>query len=54
MGRARDSAAYMNMIDFEIPVYSNPADYYMKLLAIKYPKRPIDEEKIEYLTSQYD
>ena len=44
----------MNSIDFEIPVYSNPADYYMKLLSIKYPKRPEDDDKIEYLLNSYN
>ena len=36
-----------------MPQFANPADFFMKILAIKYPKKKDDEEKIEYLNRYY-
>ena len=36
-GEARQSAQYFRDIGFGLPQYSNPADTYMRILALKYP-----------------
>ena len=52
-GDAKDSVAYFKFIDRPVPQFANPADFFMKLLAITYPKRVEDEEKINYLNRYY-
>ena len=52
-GPARESPAYFNSIGFHCPTFSNPADYYMKVLSITYPKNAQDEKKVNYLYSSY-
>mmetsp|Transcript_26773 Transcript_26773/g.25798 ORF Transcript_26773/g.25798 Transcript_26773/m.25798 type:complete len:92 (+) Transcript_26773:930-1205(+) len=36
-----------------MPLYANPADFFMKVLTIDYPKEKIDEDKIAYLVNKY-
>jgi hypothetical protein len=36
------SAEYFRSIGFKIPTFSNPADTYMRILAIKYPPEKKD------------
>lgn len=36
-----------------MPQFANPADYFMKILSIKYPKQEDDIEKIEKLIRMY-
>ena len=38
-GDAKISHEYFSSIGFECPMYSNPADHYMKTFAINYPKK---------------
>ena len=52
-GDAKKSVDYFKMINRPIPKFANPADYFMKLLSINYPKREEDFEKLEYLTRNY-
>mmetsp|Transcript_32952 Transcript_32952/g.40761 ORF Transcript_32952/g.40761 Transcript_32952/m.40761 type:complete len:102 (+) Transcript_32952:1028-1333(+) len=52
-GDARASASYFNQIGKPVPRFANPADYFMKLLSINYPKGPADEEKIGELRRNY-
>ena len=52
-GDAKGSVEYFKKIDRPMPQFANPADFFMKILAIKYPKKKDDEEKIEYLNRYY-
>ena len=44
---------YFRKIDRPVPQFANPADFFMKLLSIKYPKKQDDEEKMDYLNRYY-
>jgi ABC-2 type transporter len=46
-GPARDSTLHFSKIGFVCPGQTNPADYYMRILSINYPKTKADDEKIE-------
>lgn len=37
-----------------MPHHTNPADYYMDVLAISYPKSKVDLKKIKALKKNYD
>ena len=50
-GEAKDSTRYFEDIDIPCPKFSNPADFFMKILTIDYPKNSNDEKKLEYLCS---
>ena len=52
-GDAKASVEYFKKIDRPVPQFANPADFFMKLLSINYPKQPEDEEKLEYLNRYY-
>ena len=52
-GDAKYSPEYFRKIDRPVPKFANPADFFMKLLSINYPKMPADEEKITYLNRYY-
>jgi ABC-type multidrug transport system ATPase subunit len=38
-GDAKDSIQYFKKIERPVPQFANPADFFMKLLSIKYPKQ---------------
>jgi hypothetical protein len=42
-GPVRDSTLHFSKIGFSCPSRSNPADYFMRILSINYPKKPEDE-----------
>jgi hypothetical protein len=46
-GPARDSTLHFSKIGFVCPGQTNPADFYMRILSINYPKTKADDEKIE-------
>jgi hypothetical protein len=46
-GPARDSTQHFNKINLRCPVTSNPADYFMRILSVNYPKQQEDEALIE-------
>lgn len=48
-GDAKNSIDYFKKIDRPVPPKTNPADFFMKLLSINYPKQQADEEKLTYL-----
>ena len=52
-GDAKASVEYFKKIDRPVPQFANPADFFMKLLSINYPKGPKDEEKLDYLNRYY-
>jgi len=41
------------MKQFMVPKRCNPADFFMKVLSIKYPKQADDEEKLTTLNNAY-
>ncbi|CDW73845.1 abc transporter family protein [Stylonychia lemnae] len=53
-GLARDSTKYFSSIGLNCPLFSNPADYYMKVLTINYPKQESDEKKLTFMMNSYD
>jgi len=53
-GAANKSTEYFNSIGFNIPRFANPADYYMKILSVNYPKEKVDEDKINLLKLKYE
>jgi len=42
-GSAKDSTKYFSSIGYLCPIQSNPSDYFMKVLAVNYPKKLEDE-----------
>jgi ABC-type multidrug transport system ATPase subunit len=53
-GRAKDSTSYFATIGFQCPTRSNPADYFMKVLTVNYPKAESDEAHISNLFDHYN
>ena len=53
-GLAKYSSQYFKSIGWEMPIHTNPADYYMAVLAISYPKSKQDIKKIKALKKHYD
>ena len=53
-GKAKDSTAYFASIGHQCPLQSNPADFYMKVLTVNYPKQAEDENKIKFLMDNYN
>jgi ATP-binding cassette subfamily G (WHITE) protein 1 len=45
-GRAKDSTSYFASIGHSCPVTSNPADFYMKILSVNYPKNEEEDKKL--------
>ena len=52
-GLAKDSVHHFAKIGFVCPIHSNPADYFMRVLSVSYPKTSDDENLIKTLTSHY-
>lgn len=52
-GKASDSSTYFKNINIPLPRFANPADFYMKILTINYPKQSNDEMKIEFMVNNY-
>ena len=52
-GDAKTSDQYFASIGYNVPRYANPADYYIKVLTINYPKEELDEKKIDVLQNSY-
>lgn len=55
-GDAAESLEYFRsfkMKQFTVPKRCNPADFFMKVLSIKYPKQADDEEKLTTLNNAY-
>jgi hypothetical protein len=52
-GDATRSVEHFKMINRPIPRFANPADYFMKVLTVNYPKKPEDEAKVQELARHY-
>lgn len=48
-GPARESTLHFSKIGFVCGAQTNPADYYMRILAIDYPKTSEDDKRIEMI-----
>ena len=54
-GAADKSAEYFrNSLGFKIGSHCNPADFYMNVLSVNYPKGELDEKKVTFLKNKYD
>lgn len=53
-GKASQSVGHFAKIGFNCPVHSNPADYFMRVLSVNYPKTEEDESVIKVLVTGYD
>jgi hypothetical protein len=53
-GLANQAPRYFADSGFEFTKFSNPADIFMKVLSINYPKQLIDIEKLDKLIQNYD
>jgi len=53
-GRAKSSPKYFSDLGYPISGFCNPADKFMAVLSINYPKRKEDNDKIEYLRQCYE
>lgn len=42
-GDAKKSIEHFRLINMPLPRFANPADYFMKVLTVRYPKRAEDE-----------
>ena len=52
-GDAKKSVDYYKLINYPVPQFANPADFFMKLLSINYPKTQEDLDKLDYMTRNY-
>lgn len=41
------------MINKPVPRFANPADFFMKILSVRYPKTKEDNDNLEYLNRNY-
>lgn len=53
-GEAKLSAKYFRNLGFTLPTFSNPADTYMRILAVNFPKTAKDEAKLRFFNKHYD
>lgn len=52
-GLAKDSTLHFAKIGRTCPSRSNPADYFMKVLSVNYPKEAEDEKTISLFVEHY-
>lgn len=52
-GDAKASIQHFKMINLPVPQFSNPADFFMKVLSVKYPKTKEDEDRLQHLNLNY-
>jgi len=48
-GACAKSREYFDKIGYAVPKFSNPADFFLKLLSVNFPKTKEDIDKIENL-----
>jgi hypothetical protein len=53
-GLPLESTLHFAQIGILCPLRSNPADFYMRVLSVNYPKTSEDEEKIKTVVNHYD
>lgn len=53
-GGAKESVEYFRKNGFEMKKAYNPADYFMKILTVNYPKKEEDLERIDKFNTMYN
>ena len=53
-GLANKSPEYFRSIGFKFEKFANPADIFMKILSVNYPKRDVDVQKLDLLVNNYN
>ena len=53
-GRTKDSTAHFAKMGMICPASSNPADFYMKVLAVNYPKTEDDDRQVAAVVNHYN
>lgn len=48
-GTAANSYIYFQLIKYPMNKFMNPADHFLKVLQVNYPKKEEDNRKIDYL-----
>ena len=52
-GLAKDSIRYFGEMGLQCRLHTNPADYYMRILTVNYPKSEEDDKHIQDLIDHY-
>jgi hypothetical protein len=52
-GPCKDSTAHFAKMGMVCPLQTNPADFYMRVLSVNYPKQPSDEARVQEIVKQY-
>jgi ABC-type multidrug transport system ATPase subunit len=52
-GDAKKSVDYYKLINCPVPKFANPADFFMRLLSVRYPKSQEDLDKLDHMTRHY-
>lgn len=52
-GDAGESVHHFKQIGFPLPQFANPADFFMKVLSVRYPIQKEDQDKIDKLNRNY-
>ncbi len=53
-GLANESPVYFESIGYALGKFANPADSFMKVLSVNYPKQKADDEKLDLLVRSYN
>lgn len=53
-GLANEAPAYFSKLDFKFSKFSSPADIFMKVLSVNYPKQKEDSEKLDRIILSYE
>ena len=46
-GKAKDSITYFDSMGYKCGRFENPADFFMKILAVSYPQLEEDKKKVQ-------
>lgn len=52
-GIANQAPSYLQNLGFSFGKFSNPADIFMRVLSVNYPKKEEDEKKVQMLVQSY-
>lgn len=53
-GEVKDAINHFSMIGRPVPKYKNPSDYFMRILATRYPKTEEDDKMLDELILHYE
>jgi len=52
-GEAAKSTQYFADLGYKMSKFGNPADFFMRILSVNYPKSQEDEEKVNRMLTAY-